>query len=74
MEAPKTPDVAQQLRELATTVESYPVSSAEAAALALFVEQRLHALANELPARPKVHCARCRRDVASELGRQSFMN
>lgn len=74
MQAPEPIDVSLVLRELAAAVESYPVSSGEAAALATFVEQRLHALAGALPARPKVHCARCRRDVASELGRQVFMN
>lgn len=74
MERPETPDAAQGLRELAAAVESYPVSSAEAAALAAFVEERLHALAAALPARERVHCTRCRREVTTELGRQSFMN
>ncbi len=67
-------DPASKLRELAAAVEDYPVCSAEAAALAVFVGDRLRTLLAELPTRQKVHCARCRRDVATELGRQTFMN
>jgi hypothetical protein len=75
MHAPDTPpDVALALRELADTLEGYPVASADAAALASFAGERVRSLLASLPTRQKVHCARCRRDVATEVGRQHFMN
>lgn len=74
MTATDQPDVAAALRELATTLGDYPVSSAEAAALASFAEDRVRTLLARLPARPKVHCARCRREVATEVGQQARMN
>lgn len=67
-------DPAAQLRELAAAVEDYPVCSAEAGALAAFVGDRLRTLLASLPTRQKVHCAGCRRDVATELRLQTWMN
>lgn len=69
------------LIELVGELGAYPAQSADAQALVAWATERLHTvLAVNDVARPSVadagarHCARCRRDIATELGRQSFMN
>lgn len=70
------------LIELVGELVQYPAYSAESLALVAWATERLQAVLavpNEL-ARPGVadagarHCARCRRDIATELGLQSFLN
>lgn len=66
------------LTALVADLERYPAHSAESQALAAWASERLQAAL--ALAEPRVadagarHCARCRRDIATELGRQSFMN
>jgi hypothetical protein len=70
------------LTALVAELGAYPAHSADAQALVSWATERLQsALAlPEAVARPGVndpgarHCARCRRDIATELGRQLFFN
>jgi hypothetical protein len=68
------------LRELAAQVAAHPAPSQETASALAWVQERLMVLAASAGAaeRPSVAekpvCARCRRDVATELGRQAWMN
>jgi hypothetical protein len=70
------------LTALVAELGAYPAHSADAQALVCWATERLQSLLAlpEPAARPGVadpgarHCARCRRDIATELGRQHFMN
>ena len=70
------------LLELVGELGAYPAHSAEAAALVTWATERLQTVlaVPEAVARPGVadagarHCARCRRDIATELGLQAFLN
>lgn len=66
------------LAELDAQLGSFPAHSAEARALLAFARERVRTLALTLaePANDASgkHCARCRRDIATELGRQAWMN
>jgi hypothetical protein len=73
-------DLEAELRELVAQVAAHPAPSQETAAALAWVQERLMVLAASVGAaeRPSVAekpvCARCRRDVATELGRQAWMN
>jgi hypothetical protein len=70
------------LIELVGELGAYPAQSADAQALVSWATERLQAVLGvpEAVARPAVadagarHCARCRRDIATELGLQAFLN
>lgn len=70
------------LLELVGELGHYPAYSAEAQAVVSFATERLQAVlaVPQAVARPGVvdagarHCARCRRDIATELGLQAFLN
>lgn len=70
------------LTEIVAELGAYPAQSADAQALVSWATERLQSVlaVPEPVARPGVcdpgarHCARCRRDIATELGRQHFMN
>lgn len=61
------------MRELAAQVAAHPAPSQETATALAWVQERLMVLA--AAAEPdKPVCARCRASVATELGRQAWMN
>lgn len=65
------------LAELDAQLGSYPAHSAESEALVAFARERLRAalaLAEPVADAGGRHCSRCRRDIATELGRQAWMN
>ena len=71
-----------ELTALVADLGAYPAHSVEAQALVSWAVERLQSVlaVPEPVARPCVndpgarHCARCRRDIATELGRQLFFN
>ncbi len=68
---PHPADTPAELRRLADELERFPTRSVDAAALVALVQCRLRELALQSRA---PHCARCRRDVATELRLQTWMN
>ncbi len=77
--------VSAALRLLAIELESHPARTVDARQAIAWVQMRIADIAEcaerldrrlerECAPLPEVHCARCRRDVATELGRQAFMN
>ena len=84
--APLAPQaVSAALRLLSAEIDSHPARSVDARQALAWVQMKLAEIA-ECAERlddltgpvcaplSEVHCARCRRDVATELGRQAFMN
>lgn len=85
--APLAPQaVSAALRLLSAELESHPARTIDARQAIAWVQMKLAEIADcaerleprldrrECAPLPEVHCARCRRDVATELGRQAFMN
>jgi hypothetical protein len=68
---PQPADTSAELRRLADELERFTTRSVDARELVTLVQCRLRDLA--LQARAP-HCARCRRDVSTELRLQAWMN
>ncbi len=78
--------VSAALRLLSAEIDSHPARSVDARQALAWVQMKLGEIAEcaerldgpivgrDCAPLPEVHCARCRRDVATELGRQAFMN